>query len=92
MAVGPIQIELGRVKMTTTEEVSLHIGQRLAAHRRSLNLSLAEVAELCGVTLQQVHRYETGENAISAPMLWLLSRCLKAPIVYFFEGLDAEEA
>ena len=77
--------------MTTTEEVSEHIGQRLCARRQGLSLSLAEVARRCGVTLQQIHRYETGENTISAPMLWSLSRCLKAPIAYFCEGLAMEE-
>lgn len=73
--------------MAITEQVSQHIGQRLSARRVGLNLSLAEVARRCGVTLQQIHRYETGENAISAPMLWALSLCLEAPISYFFEGL-----
>jgi len=76
----------------TTEEVSRHIGRQLSARRHNLSLSLAEVAQRCGVTLQQVHRYETGENTISAPMLWSLSRCLKTPIAYFFEGLDLDEA
>jgi transcriptional regulator with XRE-family HTH domain len=77
--------------MTTTEKVSQHIGQRLSARRQGLNLSLSDVAQRCGVTLQQIHRYETGENAISAPMLWSLARCLNAPITYFFEGLSAKE-
>ena len=76
---------------TTTEEVSRHIGRQLAARRHGLNLSLAEVAHRCGVTLQQVHRYETGENTISAPMLWSLARCLKTPIAYFFEGLETDD-
>lgn len=77
--------------MTTAEEVSQHIGRQLSARRHGLSLSLAEVARRCGVTLQQIHRYETGENTISAPMLWSLARCLKAPIAYFFEGLATEE-
>jgi transcriptional regulator with XRE-family HTH domain len=72
------------------EYVSVHIGQRLAQRRSELKLSLADVSVRCGVSLQQVHRYEIGQNAISAPMLWHLSRCLEAPITYFFDGLDAE--
>ena len=77
--------------MTTTDEVNRHIGRQLSARRHGLCLSLAEVSRLCGVTLQQIHRYETGENTISAPMLWSLARCLNAPIAYFFEGLISEE-
>jgi transcriptional regulator with XRE-family HTH domain len=65
-----------------------HIAKRLAARRAELRLSLAEVSGRCGVSLQQVHRYEVGLNTISAPMLWQLSKCLNVDIRYFFEGLD----
>lgn len=74
----------------TTEDVNLHLGRRLAQRRAELGLSLAEVSSRCGVSLQQVHRYEIGANTMSAPMLWQLSRCLGVPVGYFFEGLDAE--
>jgi transcriptional regulator with XRE-family HTH domain len=75
----------------TSEGVSLHIGRRLTARRLSLQLSLAEVAQKCGVTLQQIHRYETAANVISAPMLWALARCLGVDVAYFFEGLSTDE-
>jgi transcriptional regulator with XRE-family HTH domain len=65
-----------------------HIARRLCARRAELRLSLAEVSSRCGVSLQQVHRYEVGLNTVSAPMLWQLSKCLDTDIRYFFEGLD----
>jgi transcriptional regulator with XRE-family HTH domain len=74
------------------DDVSLHIGRRLAARRLELRLSLAEISARCSVSLQQIHRYEIGDNAISAPMLWKLSRCLDVPISYFFEGLASDAA
>lgn len=74
----------------TKDGVSVHIGRRLTARRQSLRLSLAEVSQRCGVTLQQIHRYETGANTISAPMLWQLSRCLDVEIAYFFDGIDGD--
>jgi len=49
---------------------------------------LAQLAVRCDVSLQQVHRYEIGANAISAPMLWRLSKCLGVPVGYFFETLE----
>jgi hypothetical protein len=67
-----------------------HVARRLAARRNELRLSLAEVAARCGVSLQQIHRYEVGLNTVSAPMLWQLSRCLAVDIGYFFEGLETE--
>jgi transcriptional regulator with XRE-family HTH domain len=73
-------------------DVSLHIGSRLTARRQRLRLSLADVAQQCGVTLQQIHRYETGANTISAPMLWALSQCLDVEVAYFFDGLATENS
>jgi hypothetical protein len=70
------------------DKTAEHVAKRLAARRAELRLSLAEVSARCGVSLQQVHRYEVGLNTISAPMLWQLSRCLGVDIRYFFEGLD----
>lgn len=71
------------------EHVTLHIGRRLAERRTELKLSLAEVSARCGVSLQQIHRYEIGQNAISAPMLWSLGNCLGVPPGYFYAGLEA---
>lgn len=70
------------------EEVSSHVARRLAARRAELGLSLSEVSRRCGVSLQQIHRYEIGSNIISAPMLWQLAKCLDVDIRYFFEGLE----
>lgn len=57
-----------------------------------LGLSLAQVAERCGVSLQQVHKYETGQSTIAAPMLWQLACCLGVKVAYFFEALENEAA
>jgi len=71
------------------DQVSSHVARRLAARRAELGLSLSEVSRRCGVSLQQIHRYEIGSNIISAPMLWQLFKCLDVDIHYFFEGLDS---
>jgi predicted transcriptional regulator len=72
----------------TTGDISVELGRRLAERRRELQLSLAQVAERCGVSLQQIHKYETGQNIISAPMLFQLARCLDVPVSYFYERLE----
>lgn len=71
------------------EDITRQIGRRLAERRRDLDLSLADVAERCGVSLQQIHKYERGQSTISAPMLYRLSRCLGVPVSYFFQDLEA---
>lgn len=70
------------------EDVTRHIGRRLAQRRTELKLSLAEVSAHCGVSLQQIHRYEIGQNVISVSMLWSLGNCLGVPPGYFYAGLE----
>ena len=74
--------------MTDPESINIEIGRRLAARRRELQLPLSDVAACCRVSLQQVSKYETGENAISARMLWTISGSLGVPIEYFFEDVE----
>ena len=65
------------------------IGRRLRARRRLMGLTQAAVGEACGLTFQQVHKYETGLMMIPASRLWRLSGALGVPVSYFFEGLSA---
>jgi len=76
----------------TNEIITREIGRRLAERRRDLDLSLADVAARCGVSLQQIHKYERGQSTVSAPMLYRLARCLDVPVSWFFAGLQAEDA
>ncbi|WP_293682755.1 helix-turn-helix transcriptional regulator [uncultured Phenylobacterium sp.] len=72
----------------TREDLNSTIGKRLALRRRELDLTLAQVAERCGVSLQQVHKYETGQTSISAAMLVQLARCLQVPVGRLLEELE----
>lgn len=69
------------------EEINIAIGREIAVRRRELRLSLANVSRGCGVSLQQIHKYETGQSAVSASMLAQLSHCLDVPVAYFFRSL-----
>lgn len=73
----------------TNEDITFEIGRRLCERRRHLDLSLAQVARRCGVSLQQIHKYERAQSTVSAPMLYRLSRCLGVSVGYFFEELEA---
>jgi len=71
-------------------ELEIVIARRLRGRRIRLGLSLATLAQACGVTFQQVQKYETGQSAISATRLWALSRVLEVDIGYFFEGFGPQ--
>ncbi len=68
--------------------VDVHVGQRLRLRRALMGLSQERLAELVGVTFQQIQKYERGANRIGSSRLYELARVLAVPIDYFFEGLE----
>lgn len=70
------------------DDINLAVGNRIALRRRELRLSLAQIAGRCGVSLQQIHKYETGQSNISIVMLTLLAECLDVPVGYFVDAIE----
>lgn len=64
-----------------------HIGQRMQLRRNMMGLSQKDLAKICGVTFQQIQKYETAENRISASRLFDVSSALQTPVSFFFSGL-----
>ena len=69
------------------DPVDVHVGARLRALRNSQRLSQEKLANTVGVTFQQIQKYESGVNRISASMLYGIARRLAVPVAAFFEGL-----
>jgi transcriptional regulator with XRE-family HTH domain len=63
------------------------IGQRVRARRLEIGMSQEKLAELLGVTFQQVQKYEKGVNRIAASRLFDISAALDMAVAKFFEGL-----
>jgi transcriptional regulator with XRE-family HTH domain len=55
--------------------------------RLEIGMSQERLAELLGVTFQQVQKYEKGVNRIAVSRLWDISVALELPVGRFFEGL-----
>ncbi|NDV01580.1 helix-turn-helix domain-containing protein [Pseudoroseicyclus tamaricis] len=71
--------------------VDVHVGKRIR-HRRWLNgTTQQQLAEKVGIKFQQIQKYETGMNRVSASRLWEISQTLGVPISFFFEGLEEGE-
>lgn len=68
-------------------EINVYVGQRLRQRRKQLNLSQEGLAQMLDISSQQIHKYESGLNRISASMLFTCSKLLHVPITYFYEGL-----
>lgn len=67
--------------------VDKKIGQRVRARRLEIGMSQERLAELLGVTFQQVQKYEKGVNRIAASRLFDISAALDMSVAKFFEGL-----
>lgn len=67
--------------------VDQHIAQRLLLRRVMLGMSQTDLANRCGVSFQQIQKYETAGNRIPAARLFDLSQALETPVAFFFSGL-----
>jgi len=67
--------------------VDLHIGQRVRHRRWLLGMTQQQLAQSVGIRFQQIQKYESGANRVSASRLWDLSLALDIPVSFFFEGL-----
>src|SRR5690349_10238402 len=65
-----------------------HVGARIRERRIMLGLTQQQLAELIGVTYQQMHKYERGLNSISAGRLLVIAGALRVGVGHFFEGFD----
>lgn len=70
--------------------VDIHVGKRLRHRRWMVGMTQGELAAVLGVRFQQVQKYESGTNRVSASRLWDIAQALEVPVSYFFQGLEAE--
>lgn len=70
-------------------EVDVHVGKRVRHRRWMVGMTQQQLAEKVGIKFQQIQKYETGMNRVSASRLWDISEALDVPVAYFFEGMDS---
>lgn len=71
-----------------THPVDVHVGKRIRHRRWLVGMTQQQLAEHVGIKFQQIQKYETGANRVSASRLWDIADALDVPISFFFEGLD----
>jgi transcriptional regulator with XRE-family HTH domain len=67
------------------------LGAAVRIRRRTLGISQEALAEQCGVSFQQIQKYENGTNRISFSRLVQIARALKCRVVDLLEVLDGPE-
>jgi transcriptional regulator with XRE-family HTH domain len=67
-----------------------HIGEKIRDLRIQRGLNQTELGEPLGVSHQQIQKYESGINRLSAGQLWLLCKFLDVPIASLFDGVSVK--
>lgn len=68
--------------------VDIHVGKRIRERRLLLQTTQQKLSDQVGVKFQQMQKYETGTNRVSASRLWGIANVLNVPVSFFFDGLD----
>jgi len=73
--------------MTNTRsatKIDLYAGAQIVLLRKAKGISQERLAEACGITFQQVQKYENGKNRISVSRLSMIADALDVPVEVFF--------
>jgi transcriptional regulator with XRE-family HTH domain len=68
--------------------VDVHVGKRIRQRRWMVGMTQQQLAEQVGIKFQQIQKYETGMNRVSASRLWDIAESLTVPVAFFFEGIS----
>src|SRR3972149_9164948 len=63
---------------------SREIGERIKKRRIELGITQEKLADLLGVTYQQVQRYENGTNRLNVENIQSIAHILSVPVAHFF--------
>lgn len=72
--------------------VDVHVGKRIRQRRWLVGMTQQKLAEAVGIKFQQIQKYETGANRVSASRLWDIGDALDVDVSFFFEGLREESS
>jgi transcriptional regulator with XRE-family HTH domain len=71
--------------------VDVHVGKRIRHRRWLIGMTQQQLAEQVGIKFQQIQKYETGANRVSASRLWDIADSLGVSVSFFFEGLQDDD-
>ncbi len=70
--------------------VDVYVGQRVRQRRWMVGMTQQQLGDQVGIKFQQIQKYETGANRISASRMWDIAATMEVPVSFFFEGLDGQ--
>ncbi len=80
-------IDLGRFAMSKpSSPIDQHVGERIRQQRNGLGLSLEAMANVAGLTSEQLQKYENGDERVAAAELLRIAKVLAVSPVFFFNA------
>lgn len=76
----------------TPDPMDVALGAAVRIRRRTIGMSQEALAEQCGVSFQQIQKYENGANRISFSRLVQIARALRCRVVDLMDVLDTSGA
>ena len=68
--------------------VDVHVGKRVRHRRWMVGMTQQQLGEAVGIKFQQIQKYETGMNRVSASRLWDIAKAMEVDVRFFFEGIE----
>ena len=72
----------------TPHQIDQHVGRVIRARRHLLGQTQGELASSCNLTFQQIQKYETGRNRVSASKLFQIATAQGVPVAHYFAGIE----
>jgi len=76
-----------KIEDITAADIDRHVGERIRRRRVMLGLTQEQLGEALGISYQQIQKYETGANRVSAGRLFKVSQILEVGVSTLYDGL-----
>jgi transcriptional regulator with XRE-family HTH domain len=73
------------------DPMDIALGAAVRIRRRTIGMSQEALAEQCGVSFQQIQKYENGANRISFSRLVQIARALRCRVIDLMDVLDTPD-
>lgn len=89
---GQSEARVSRRTLTdNARAIDSHVARRIKSRRNSLGITQKNLAEVVGLSYQQIQKYETGSNRVGAGRLYSIGRALNVDAAYFFKDVDKKD-
>ena len=78
-------------KSTNSQQIDQIVGRRIRLHRMQRGYSQHHLASQLGISYQQLHKYENGNNSVSASRLSDIAAALDIKVDLLFSELNTDE-